>query len=40
MSRVARAQEIIRLHLLFGSKHLLKGVVEAALYCAHRTSTF
>ena len=37
--RVARAQKIIRLHPLLCSKHLLKRVVEAALYCAHRTST-
>jgi hypothetical protein len=37
--RVARAQKIIRLHPLLCSKHPLKGVVKAALYCAHRTST-
>jgi len=38
--RVARAQEIISLHLFLYSKHLPKGVVEVALDCAHRTSTF
>jgi hypothetical protein len=37
---VARAQEIISLHLFLYSKHLPKGVVEVALDCAHRTSTF
>jgi hypothetical protein len=38
--RVARARKIIRLHPFFCSKRLLKGVAEAALHCAHRTSTF
>src|SRR5580765_366105 len=37
--RVARAQKIIRLHPLLCSKHLLKGVAKAALYCAHRATT-
>jgi hypothetical protein len=34
-SRVARAQKIIRLHPLLCSKHLLRGMAKAALYCAH-----
>ena len=38
--RVARAQEINSLHSLLCSNHLLRGVAEAALDCAHRTSTF
>jgi hypothetical protein len=38
--RIARAQETIRLHPLRCSNHLLRGVAEAALHCAHRTSTF
>jgi hypothetical protein len=49
--RVARAQKIIRLHpflsqLHSSNEHFLLllvspgGVAEAALYCAHRTSTF
>ena len=37
--RVARAQEIVRLHPLLCSKHLQKGAVEVALYCAHRATT-
>ena len=37
--RVARAQEINSLHPLLCSNHLLRGAAEAALYCAHRTST-
>ncbi|HMI38927.1 MAG TPA: hypothetical protein VK500_03410, partial [Nitrospiraceae bacterium] len=36
--RVARAQKIIRLHPLLCSKHLLRGVAKAALYCAHRAT--
>ena len=38
--RVARAQKIISPRPLPCSTHLLKGVAEAALHCAHRTSTF
>jgi len=37
--RVARAQKTIRLHPFLCSKHLLRGVAEAALYCAHRATT-
>ena len=37
--RIARAQKIVRLHPLLCPKHLLKGVVEVALYCAHRATT-
>ena len=37
--RVARAQKINSLHPLLCSNRLLRGVAEAALYCAHRTST-
>ena len=37
--RVARAQKIISLHPSLCSKHLLRGVAEVALYCAHRRST-
>src|SRR5712692_11793577 len=37
--RVARAQKIIRLHPLLCSKHLLRGMAKAALYCAHRATT-